>query len=120
MTETPKPTPSADATHIALEALRGSEKWLRECSDWLLANDLDMTCPMQIDPLDLADQSSAAITAIEAATQPSEGEVERVARAICHGIGDTFGDFPNTHNAAQWDKYSTLARAAIAAMKGEG
>ncbi|TZG25632.1 hypothetical protein [Sphingomonas montanisoli] len=29
--------------------------WLRECSKWLLSNDLDMQCPMEADPLDLAD-----------------------------------------------------------------
>ena len=36
------------------------EKWLRECSAWMLATDLDMQCPMEGDPLDLADSLAAA------------------------------------------------------------
>lgn len=35
------------------------ETWLRACSKWLLTNDLDMTCPMEADPLDLADALAA-------------------------------------------------------------
>lgn len=33
--------------------------WLRQCSDWLLTNDLDMQCPMDEDPIDLANALSA-------------------------------------------------------------
>jgi hypothetical protein len=36
--------------------LTDAAAWLRECSDWLLSNDLDMQCPMEADPLDLADE----------------------------------------------------------------
>lgn len=41
------------------EALREAIDWLRDCSDWLLSNDLDMQMPdgvLDTDPLDIADQ----------------------------------------------------------------
>lgn len=36
-------------------AMVEASTWLRQCSDWLLSNDLDMKCPMEKDPLDIAD-----------------------------------------------------------------
>ena len=33
--------------------------WLRECHDWMLANDLDGGCPMDENPLDLAEDLEA-------------------------------------------------------------
>lgn len=41
------------------DALVRAEKWLRACSDWLLTTDLDMGCPMDEDPLDIADDLAA-------------------------------------------------------------
>jgi hypothetical protein len=45
---------------------RKASAWLRECSGWLLETDLDMTCPMQTDPLDIADDLDAALAKVEA------------------------------------------------------
>jgi hypothetical protein len=72
----------------------------------------------------------AAITSIEAATQPSEGEVERVARALCERDirakrrFDTPADeleemLPDSVDY-NWSDYVPQARVAIAAMKGDG
>jgi hypothetical protein len=38
-----------------------AERWLRECSTWLLTNDLDMQAPdtLDEDPLDIADALAA-------------------------------------------------------------
>lgn len=36
--------------------LQDIRKWLVECHDWLLSNDLDMQCPMQTDPLDFVER----------------------------------------------------------------
>jgi hypothetical protein len=47
------------ATAELVAALVEAENWLRACSDWLLANDLDMTMPdgvLDTDPLDIADK----------------------------------------------------------------
>ena len=45
----------------ALElAGKAAETWLRECSTWLLTNDLDMQCPLEADPLDIADDLARA------------------------------------------------------------
>lgn len=52
------PTDTADRA----DALMAAETWLRECSTWLLRNDLDMQCPMTTDPLDLADALRALAT----------------------------------------------------------
>jgi len=35
------------------------EQWLRDCHSWLMSTDLDMQCPMDTDPLDLADDLAA-------------------------------------------------------------
>jgi hypothetical protein len=50
-----------DLTPEQLDALDAAATWLRECSGWLLSNDLDMTCPMETDPLDLADDLDAVV-----------------------------------------------------------
>jgi hypothetical protein len=50
------PEPAAER---AGEVVKLAEAWLRECSDWLLSTDLDMQCPMQTDPLDIADELAA-------------------------------------------------------------
>lgn len=42
--------------------MRDASAWFRECSSWLLMHDLDMQCPMQADPLDIADALDAALT----------------------------------------------------------
>lgn len=43
------------------DAIQQAAAWLRECSSWLLTNDFDMACPMEADPLDLADNLGAII-----------------------------------------------------------
>lgn len=49
-------TAPADAPRIPVDGLLPQvEAWLRQCSTWMLTNDLDMGCPMEADPLDLAD-----------------------------------------------------------------
>jgi hypothetical protein len=86
---------------IALEALREIERILREG-------------PTR--PVEKAHAVAfAAITSIEAATQPSEGEVERVARDIQSAALEHF-DAPD-FGEVDWCE---IARAAIASMKGEG
>lgn len=45
--------------------------WLSECSDWMLANDLDMQCPMETDPVDVAD----AVTALQATVERQAAEI---------------------------------------------
>ena len=55
-----EPVPVSGIAGIANaeDALREAEAWLRAISDWLLANDHDMTLPSGIldtDPLDIAD-----------------------------------------------------------------
>lgn len=50
-------------------------EWLRECSTWMLSNDLDMTCPMETDPLDIADRRSALANI---APEPVDELVERL------------------------------------------
>jgi hypothetical protein len=57
--------PSSEQEVLVGEARKASA-WLRECSTWLLETDLDMTCPMQTDPLDIADDLDAALAKMEA------------------------------------------------------
>lgn len=74
---TTPPTPD----RIGKDAVREAEAWLRAISDWLLANDHDMTLPSGVldkDPLDIAD-SLAALSATPA--QPVD-ETERLRAAI--------------------------------------
>lgn len=33
--------------------------WLSQCADWMLSNDLDMTCPMQTDPEGIVERIDA-------------------------------------------------------------
>lgn len=47
-----------------------AEQRLRECSSWLLRTDLDMQCPMETDPLNIADELTALTT--RPASEPSE------------------------------------------------
>jgi hypothetical protein len=57
-------------------AVSAASAWLRECSTWLLSNDLDMRCPMDTDPLDIADALDAfAATPDAASVTPDAGEV---------------------------------------------
>ncbi len=61
---------------LDVEALVGRlEVWLRQCSSWMLAEDLDLTCPMKTDPLDLADDLPALLAHIV-------GEDARVAAVV--------------------------------------
>lgn len=46
------------------DAIRRTVTWLRQCSDWLLETDLDMECPMEIDPLSLAEELEAMTDAV--------------------------------------------------------
>lgn len=43
-------------------AIGEAARWLRECHDWMLANDLDGGCPMTANPLDLAEGLEALTT----------------------------------------------------------
>lgn len=52
--------------------------WLSECSDWMLANDLDMQCPMETDPVDVAD----AVTALQATVERQATEIARLREAL--------------------------------------
>lgn len=49
---TPSPAPGEV---VEDDPIGRAEAWLRQCSAWLLSNDLDMQCPMKADPLDIAD-----------------------------------------------------------------
>lgn len=52
------------------EAARNARAWVFQCWGWLMETDLDMECPMEVDPLDIVEQIDAvlgidpAITAI--------------------------------------------------------
>jgi len=103
-------TPPTDATATGLkEAIA----WLRECSDWLLTNDLDMSCPMQTDPLDIADNLEALLPS---ASVGGEREAER---ARCAAIADrmqaaawaVLQDRHNDDAAVQCDTASEIAKA---------
>lgn len=65
------PTPPAgeEAVEQRADILSRTETWLRECSSWLLSSDLDMQCPMETDPLDLADD----LKTLAALPSPSPG-----------------------------------------------
>ena len=52
-----------------IEKVEQAAKWLRECHDWLLANDLDGGCPMTENPLDLAEELEA-IAAMTVQAEP--------------------------------------------------
>lgn len=54
------PTPSPEIAEQPMgEVTQEAAAWLRECSAWMLAKDLDMGCPMESDPLDIADRLDA-------------------------------------------------------------
>lgn len=55
----PTPPTGEEAVEQRPDILSRTEAWLRECSSWLLGSDLDMQCPMEADPLDLADDLAA-------------------------------------------------------------
>ena len=42
-------------------ALKNARAWVFECWGWLMETDLDMTCPMQTDPLDIVEQIDAIL-----------------------------------------------------------
>lgn len=65
----------------APEAVAAAAKWLRECSTWMLTNDLDMQCPMETDPISLAEDLEATRPADDLVRQDGT----RVECPICKG-----------------------------------
>jgi hypothetical protein len=99
-------TPSATAMQQALEALR-------ECADVIGSIPAPYNHRIWVNMCSAISKARAAIPALEAAMQPSEEEVERVARAICDDLTGTQGVYPIGEDDRR------TARAVIAAM-GEG
>jgi hypothetical protein len=69
-------------------ATEQAEEWIRDCSTWLLENDLDMQIPdgvLDTDPLDIADQLAAlrATPQEEEGRCPSCGEYDRLKGGLC-------------------------------------
>jgi len=62
-----RPTPAAPEDVV--EALQQAEAWLRECANWMAANDIDMCCPMGVAPQDVADGVQKARAAYAAAEE---------------------------------------------------
>lgn len=53
----PATVPAAvECTNAGDLLIQRTEAWLRECHRWMMTNDLDMQCPMDEDPEDLADE----------------------------------------------------------------
>jgi len=61
------------------DAIEVAAKWLRECHDWMLAKDLDGECPMQADPLDIAE----ALEALTPRADRTEREAIEQAVMVC-------------------------------------
>ena len=74
----------------SVELVERVAAWLRQCSSWLLENDLDMTCPMEADPLDLADGLEALAsghTALSERVVVLEGVLKRIAESDIYEFG---------------------------------
>lgn len=98
------------------ERIERAAKWLRECSTWMLTNDLDMRCPMETDPLSLAEDLEAASPGLHglrcdetlcprSPTRPGAamtGERERVVAWLQERA-------ENTDNAAAWAELVEIA-----------
>lgn len=66
-----------------LEQLSAAATWLRQCHDWMMTNDLDMQCPMETSPEDLAISLEAII---EDMTSPDD-KVEVLFAYCCAEAG---------------------------------
>src|SRR5690606_27635314 len=72
---------ASNGERAEVEALREAETWLRAISDWLLANDYDMSLPsgvLDTDPLDIADK----LRALSATPAQEVDETERLRDAL--------------------------------------
>jgi hypothetical protein len=116
-------TPSATAMQQALETLRKAAGWF---DDYERQHRAKRTTASELKADTNAERAAylrAAIPALEAAMQPGEGEVERVARAIYEAQCEIRPGYKMDIELLSLDgrdEWRSIARAAIAAMKGEG
>lgn len=123
------------------EAVAQASAWLRECSTWLLTNDLDMQCPMEADPLDIADALDGITSQDDRfadadkpiASTPSHrgetGEVERLREALGK-CADKFDFYEQCHRlkctadgdekADRNHEMAEMCRAALKTSPGDG
>ena len=66
-----------------LEQLSAAATWLRQCHDWMMTNDLDMQCPMETSPEDIAISLESII---EGMTSPDD-KVEVLYAYCCAEAG---------------------------------
>jgi hypothetical protein len=58
------------------QLLLDCKAWLQECHDWLLTTDLDMQCPMEVDPLDLIERIDRSFgLPVREAREPEAGKL---------------------------------------------
>lgn len=107
MTDQPTPSPQG----AGVEALREAIDWLRDCSDWLLSNDLDMQMPdgvLDTDPLDIADQLET-LASLPSASAPEAG----LKKCRC-GPGDIFPCYYCSVASSPSEPVAGEVRAALA------
>jgi len=93
-------------------AIGEAARWLRECHDWMLANDLDGGCRMTANPLDLAE-------GLEALTPATAPDREAIARIIDPAPFEPAIDFSDDDMNARHADALTKADA-ILSLRGEG
>ncbi|SKB62892.1 hypothetical protein [Sphingopyxis flava] len=121
----PNYVPSGENRAAGEDAVKRAEEWLRAISDWLLANDHDMTLPSGIldtDPLDIADD----LAALSATPAQEVDETERVtvprepteAMYLAAFSSDLWGGRQPIRRVVDeiWD---AMLRAALAQPKGD-